>query len=419
VKTYRLKARIRAQGETSRIDIYDDIGADSFWGGGVSAADFRQALADVKGALEVHINSAGGDVFDGIAIAEAIRDRKGPVTTVVDGLAASIASVIAQAGAKRVMAPGSMLMVHDAWGAAQGNAAELAKMASTLDQVSANLASVYAARSGRTAGEWRDAMRDETWFTADEAVNAGLADEVAGAGARLPDGLDIEQLAARAPVRIAARLRAAADDGDGGDDAPACKTCDGKGRLKHPGTGKNSMKCPGCDGTGTYDPDGDGDDDESASGDTDHDYVTSDGHAVTASISMWEVYRAAVRDAGKVDNSPWDGSKAMANGAAADDPAAFYGGICAGKKDGDPSKQSSWALPYKYHPADPPNAAGVKNALARLSQTQGLTNESQAKAALEKAMKQVNPDYEPSDRLTIDFSALGAEISKAMKGAFK
>ena len=96
-----------------------------------------------------------------------------------------------------------------------------------------------------------------------------------------------------------------------------------------------------------------------------------------------------------VDNSPWDASKAWSAGADSDDPAKFYAGICAGRKAGDPKTQAAWALPYKYSPSSPPNAAGVKNALARLPQTEGLTNADEAKATLQKAMKAVNPDYDP------------------------
>lgn len=419
MKSYPIRARIRAQGETTRLDVYDDIGGGFLGFGGVSASDVAAQLQGVKGALDVHINSYGGDVFDGLAIREAIRNHMGPVTTVVDGIAASIASVIAQAGATRVMTPGSMMMIHDAWGYPdEPNEEGLLKMAATLGKISDNLAAVYADRAGGSQQQWRAAMQAETWYTADEAVAAGLADKVAGAAAQMPEGLDVGQLAAHAPARIAARLFAAA--GGGGDDLPDCKTCDGKGRLKHPGTGKNGMKCPGCGGSGKFDPDGDGDDDSTPEGDTDHDYfppVTQTSMRLDG--QLWDVYRLAVRDAGKVDNSPWDGSKAMSNGADADDPAAFYKGICAGRKEGDPSKQSSWALPYKYHPSDPPNAAGTRNALARLPQTQGLTNESEAKATLEKAMKQVNPDWEPEDRLDIDFSGVGPEILKAVKEAFK
>lgn len=91
----------------------------------------------------------------------------------------------------------------------------------------------------------------------------------------------------------------------------------------------------------------------------------------------------------KVDNSAWDANQAWANGAASDDPAAFYNGICAGKRDGDPSTQEAHALPHHYHPGDPPNAAGVRNALARFDQTEGLTNKAEARQHLEAHMKAI------------------------------
>jgi hypothetical protein len=97
------------------------------------------------------------------------------------------------------------------------------------------------------------------------------------------------------------------------------------------------------------------------------------------------------------DNSEWNAARAWHNGAASQDPAAFYAGICAGKKAGDKAAQSSWALPYRYTPGSPPNAAGVKNALSRLPQTQGLTNEPEAKALLQGLMKKISPGYEPDD----------------------
>lgn len=90
-----------------------------------------------------------------------------------------------------------------------------------------------------------------------------------------------------------------------------------------------------------------------------------------------------------IDFSAWDGGKAMSAAAKSDNPAAFYRAICAGKRAGDPSKQSSWALPYRFSPSSPPNAAGVRNALSRLPQTQGLTNKSEAEAKLNSLMKQV------------------------------
>ena len=122
------------------------------------------------------------------------------------------------------------------------------------------------------------------------------------------------------------------------------------------------------------------------------------GVPAAASARAGAIQNAAAGPQGaSVDNSPWDAAKAWANGAASDDPAAFYGGICAGRKAGDPKTQEAHALPYKYTPSSAPNAAGVRNALSRLPQTQGLTNAAEAKALLERLMKQVNPDYEPGE----------------------
>lgn len=306
MNVYPMKCRIRndADAGVTRVDVFDDIGGgDWFFGGGISAADFAGQVAGISGPLEVHISSGGGDVFQGLAIGEAIRSYKGRVTTIVDGIAASIASVIAQAGQQRVMAPGSMMMIHDAFGSCVGNTAEMAKMAETLDKVSANLAAVYASRAGRTADYWRGQMRDETWYTAEEAVDAGLADRVDGSEATLPPGLDLAAFTSL-PGRIAARLRtmpqAAVRDADSN-----CPDCGGLGVGKHPQTGKFTKSCPTCGGTGKapatdddtsdhsppvqaamhgdherVDPDGDGDCDACPEGDTDHDYWTPAGEQI-------------------------------------------------------------------------------------------------------------------------------------------
>jgi len=109
-----------------------------------------------------------------------------------------------------------------------------------------------------------------------------------------------------------------------------------------------------------------------------------------------------------VDFSPWDANKAWANGAASDDPAAFYNGICAGKKAGDPKTQGAHALPFKYHPGDGPNAAGVRNALARINQTEGLTNKAEAQAKLESAMKEVQAAEAKKSR--VDFARRAGTI---------
>lgn len=201
-----LKARISAQAGVTRVDVYDDIGEGGWFSEGLTAKNFANQLAGLAGPLEVHINSGGGDVWDGISIKNAIESHKGPVTTVVDGIAASIASVIAQAGTERVMMPGSMMMIHEAFTVAAGNSAELAKTAAVLDEVSANLAALYARSAGGTAEQWRAAMKEETWYTAEQAVAAGLADRTGEGDAVLPAGLDVAAFA-EVPGQIAAQLR--------------------------------------------------------------------------------------------------------------------------------------------------------------------------------------------------------------------
>lgn len=174
---YRVLRNDAGTGPT-RIDIYDEIGGGGWFFGGVSAIDFVNELAQISGDIEVHINSPGGDVFDGLAIYNSLAQRAGNVTTIVDGLAASAASFIAMAGKTRMICPGAMMMIHEASGVCLGNAADMRETADLLDKVSENLAGIYADRSGRADG-WRDAMRAETWYTADEAVAAGLAHRLA------------------------------------------------------------------------------------------------------------------------------------------------------------------------------------------------------------------------------------------------
>jgi ATP-dependent protease ClpP protease subunit len=167
---------------TAVLRLYDPI--DS-WGGdwGVSAKEFAAALDELPAGTErirLHLNSPGGEVFEGLAILAQLRRHPAAVTTVVDGLAASIASVLALAGDEVVMSRNAELMIHDAWGICMGNAADMRALASTLDHLSDNVASVYAGKAGGTVQDWRDLMLAETWFGADEAVEAGLADRIEG-----------------------------------------------------------------------------------------------------------------------------------------------------------------------------------------------------------------------------------------------
>jgi ATP-dependent protease ClpP protease subunit len=160
--------------DEAEVMLYDEVGG---WYG--ATAD--QFIADLRGItapnLRVRINSPGGSVFEGIAIANALRSHPGNVTIQVDSVAASIASVIAMAGDRIEMAPNSMLMIHDASGVCLGNASDMEEMAQLLALISDNIADAYAARAGGTREDWRELMRAETWYLPDAAVEAGLADE--------------------------------------------------------------------------------------------------------------------------------------------------------------------------------------------------------------------------------------------------
>jgi ATP-dependent protease ClpP protease subunit len=177
---YRLQNKA---GEKAALYIYDEIG---YWGD--TAASLVDQLGKVDAdEIDVHISSPGGDIFDGLAIYQALKSHKAKVTVKVDGLAASIASVIAMAGDTVVIAPKASIMIHDGWTMAVGNAAELRKTADLLDKQSAVIASVYADRSNGDANFWRDQMREETWYTAQEALDAGLVDEIEGQEKRVAD----------------------------------------------------------------------------------------------------------------------------------------------------------------------------------------------------------------------------------------
>jgi ATP-dependent protease ClpP protease subunit len=171
-------ARAQASG-TAVVRIFGDIG-ESWWAESVSAASFAKEL-DALGelsALEIRLNSPGGDMFDGVAIFNTLRTHSARKQVYVDGLAASAASIVAMAADELVMGTGTQLMIHDAWSVFAGNADDARKQADVLDQLSGSMAEIYADRAGGDPATWRDAMREETWYGAQEAVDAGLADRV-------------------------------------------------------------------------------------------------------------------------------------------------------------------------------------------------------------------------------------------------
>ena len=160
--------------DEAEVMLYDEVGG---WLG-ATADEFINDLRGITAPnILLRVNSPGGQVYEGIAIANALRSHPANVTVQVDGLAASIASVIAMAGDRVRMMPNAMLMLHEASGLTVGNAADHRETAELLDKISGNIADAYAARAGGTRDEWRQVMVKETWYTAEEAVEAGLADE--------------------------------------------------------------------------------------------------------------------------------------------------------------------------------------------------------------------------------------------------
>lgn len=160
--------------DATDVFVYDSVGG---WFG-LYADEFIDALGGVTTSkINLRLNSPGGSVFEGITIANALRAHPANVTVYVDGLAASIASVIMLAGDRVVMRPQSQVMIHAASGACYGDSNEMTKMAETLVFQTRNIAEAYAERTGRSVDEFLDYMAAETWFTAKEAVALGLADE--------------------------------------------------------------------------------------------------------------------------------------------------------------------------------------------------------------------------------------------------
>lgn len=188
-----LQVKAATADDPAEILLYQEIG----WFG-VTAADFMQALIQCgQGPVRVRINSPGGDVFDGLAIYNALKTRGG-VECAIDGLAASAASFIAMAGETVTMAQHAMIMIHKAWGIVVGNAPEMLETAALLEKIDGELAAIYAAKAKQPVDGFAAAMTAETWYTGQEALEAGLVD-------KLTAGDDMS-------ARAAAGVRAAAAD---------------------------------------------------------------------------------------------------------------------------------------------------------------------------------------------------------------
>jgi len=166
--------KIENKTDEATIYIYDEI---SWWG--ITADDLVKQLADITaGTIHVRVNSPGGSVFDGTAIFNALKQHSAKVIVHVDGLAASIASLIAMAGDEVHMGEGSYMMVHQPWSIMIGTADDFRQEADLLDKVGGTISQIYQGKSGKTEEEINQLMADETWMTADEAVEMGFADKV-------------------------------------------------------------------------------------------------------------------------------------------------------------------------------------------------------------------------------------------------
>ena len=167
--------------------LYGEIGWE------VRAAEFVPAIDAVTDShIDLHISSPGGDVFEALAIMNALKEHPATKTVYIDGLAASAASFIAVGiGGEVIMRPGAEMMIHNAQGGAWGDMNDMHAIIERLESASATIADIYAAKTGTDAETWRAAMDAETWFSADEALAAGLVDKVEAAG----EGVDNRKLA--------------------------------------------------------------------------------------------------------------------------------------------------------------------------------------------------------------------------------
>lgn len=170
---------VNVKNDVAELFIYDAIGSDMF-AGGLSAKNVADALKEAKGAktMNIRINSPGGDVFDGLAIYNLLSAFKAEKVVHIDGLAASIASVIAMAGDKVIMASESEMMVHQAWTVTGGNSSDIKKVITQLDNADNSIKAIYERKTGMKQDKLHELMAAETWMTSAEALDMKFADSI-------------------------------------------------------------------------------------------------------------------------------------------------------------------------------------------------------------------------------------------------
>jgi len=157
--------------------LYDEVG-----GYGVSAKEFVNDIKALKGKdIYLHVNCVGGEVFDGMAIYNTLKKYKGKVIAYIEGIAASMGSIIPLAADEIIMSENSLYMIHNAWGGAMGEARDMRKTAALLDKLSSEIANIYTKKTGLPLSTIEDMMDEETWFNSEEALQYGFIDRVSDA----------------------------------------------------------------------------------------------------------------------------------------------------------------------------------------------------------------------------------------------
>ena len=161
-------------GETADIYIFDEIGTY-----GVTAQDFISEIKGLKDMpINLRINSLGGDVFDGMALYNVIKRREAKTTVYIEGIAASIATIIALGADEVIMAENSLFMIHNAWGGTSGEAKDMRKTAETLDKITSELTDIYVKKTGLSYDALAEMMDEESWLNAQEAFDLGFIDTI-------------------------------------------------------------------------------------------------------------------------------------------------------------------------------------------------------------------------------------------------
>jgi ATP-dependent protease ClpP protease subunit len=365
---YRIRNQVSGP---TQLFIYDEIGYF-----GVGAGDLVRDLADIPGAVEVHLNSPGGEVWDGITIYNTLLSRK-DVTVIIDGLAASIASVIACAGNPTLIAKQGQVVIHDGFCMAIGNAQDMRDTADKLDRASTIISGVYAERTGKPAEAWRKLMQVETTFNAQEAIDSGLVDRFLDNGAQRPGAgavsgdWDLSGL-----FRQGAQLLDAAS-------VPFV----GREQHRHaPMTGRH-VHDHNAFGASDHD-DGSHSHVHSHRNDATHDH-THDGTEAgerDGRDSDWgyndvrlleHVMNSAFTGTG--DIMAWDAAAAYAKCKTASD---FKSIAFEKSNDSSPDTAAHYGLPHHATPGGPPDKGGVVAAIGRSNQVEGLKNKAGAIAHL-------------------------------------